>query len=128
MSILSCWTLRRARLTHSKLQRPSEPRLYLDSRKMLSSLNDQLLAMSPTIHFQTTLKAMEVLMHHEEVAGYEMLSRGLRAAYNQSAKGKGAKRHADNKPFDQQPIMLTTRRHGEGFPMGQAEKKIGEAA
>lgn len=63
-----------------------------------------------------------------EVPGYEMLRKGLDAAYDQSAKGKGAKRHADNKPFDQQPIMLTTRRHGEGFPMGQAEKKIGEAA
>ena len=64
----------------------------------------------------------------DEVPGYEMLSRGLKAAYTQSAKGKGAVRHADNKPFDQQPILITTRRHGEGFPMGQAEKKIGEAA
>lgn len=52
----------------------------------------------------------------------------LNDAYEQSANGKGKERHANQKPFDQQPIMCITRSVGMGFPMGQAMKKIEEAA
>lgn len=59
---------------------------------------------------------------------YTTLRRVLGAAYDQAANGKGKERHAQDLRFDQQPIMQITRTHGEGFPMGQAAKKIQEAA
>lgn len=50
-------------------------------------------------------------------------------AYRQAANGKGKWRHArDGKPFMEQPIITITRRFGIGFPLGQVEKKIDEAA
>jgi hypothetical protein len=61
------------------------------------------------------------------VSGYEELARILALAYRQSARGKGAVRHADGKPWHEQPIITTTQAVGYGFPAGQAMKKIGEA-
>ncbi|MDY8108281.1 hypothetical protein U0C82_03840 [Fulvimarina sp. 2208YS6-2-32] len=61
------------------------------------------------------------------VKGYEDLCRTLSAAYDQATKGKGSERHADGKPFTDQPIMTITRRRGVGFPLGQIEKKSDEA-
>ena len=50
------------------------------------------------------------------------------AALAQASKGKGATRHSTGQDFRDQPIMTITRTHGVGFPMGQAAKKIQEAA
>lgn len=49
-------------------------------------------------------------MNEMNVEGYEELSRILRAAYDQAARGKGAERHgstkgASNLPWVEQPIM-----------------------
>lgn len=43
------------------------------------------------------------------VPGYESLERILSDAYEQASGGKGAERHANAKPFDDQPIMQITR-------------------
>jgi len=58
---------------------------------------------------------------------YAPLHRVLMLAYQQSAFGKGKDRHANDKPFMQQPIMEITRMHGLGFTTGQASKKGQEA-
>src|SRR5690606_17274362 len=51
-----------AQRMHLKQQQLLAHRPYSASKKMLSSLNVLLQAMSPTTHFQVTLEAMEVLM------------------------------------------------------------------
>jgi len=63
-----------------------------------------------------------------KIPGYQPLRDALNDAIKQAAEGKGAERHADSKPFVKQPIMQTTDAVGIGFPMGQAMKKLGEAA
>lgn len=45
----------------------------------------------------------------QTVPGYESLERILRDAYEQASGGKGAERHANERPFDDQPIMQITR-------------------
>lgn len=60
--------------------------------------------------------------------GYLPLKKALNDALEQAASGKGKERHADDKPFTSQPIMRITKNVGTGFPLGQAEKKIIEAA
>lgn len=59
--------------------------------------------------------------------GYASLKRVLRAAYEQAAFGKGRERHANDKPFDCQPIMEIGRMVGTGYQLGQAMKKAQEA-
>ena len=59
--------------------------------------------------------------------GYEALAEVLEAALQQAASGKGKERHANGKPFHQQPIMEEAYGVGIGFPAGQARKKILEA-
>ena len=59
--------------------------------------------------------------------GYEKLGEILRLALHQAAYGKGLVRHANGKPFHQQPICEITRQVGIGFPLGQAMKKIQES-
>jgi hypothetical protein len=59
---------------------------------------------------------------------YTTLRTILDAAFNHAAVGKGKERHARGLPFDEQPMMQTTRLVGPGFPLGQAIKKAGEAA
>jgi hypothetical protein len=61
-------------------------------------------------------------------ADYTTLRTILDVAFNHAATGKGKERHARDLPFDDQPIMQTTRLVGPGFPLGQAIKKAGEAA
>lgn len=61
------------------------------------------------------------------VPGYEDLRAILDEAYAQSAHGKGKERHANNLPWDKQPILQITRAAGVGFPVGQALKKLTEA-
>lgn len=59
--------------------------------------------------------------------GYEELASILEQAYNQSAKGKGKKRHANNLPFKEQPIMEIGRMSGIGGHVYQIMKKAQEA-
>ena len=59
--------------------------------------------------------------------GYHPLMTILHRALHQAQDGNGHKRHANGLPFDQQPIMQITRRHGAGFALGQIEKKTDEA-
>ena len=58
---------------------------------------------------------------------YAPLRRVLNAAYEQAANGKGKERHANNKPFTDQPIMEIARMVGPGYQLGQAMKKAQEA-
>lgn len=60
-------------------------------------------------------------------SGYEGLAAVLQAAHDQSAYGKGKVRHANSKPFVQQPIMEIGRMVGTGYQTGQAMKKAQEA-
>lgn len=59
--------------------------------------------------------------------GYESLADVLHEAIAQAAIGKGLERHADDRPFHDQPILRETQAVGLGFPAGQARKKILEA-
>ena len=59
--------------------------------------------------------------------GYDLLADVFRRAFDQAATGKGAERHADSKPFDEQPMQLIAQKRGIGFILGQADKKSEEA-
>ena len=61
------------------------------------------------------------------VPGYTTLASILTRAYNQATTGKGADRHASEQPFDKQPMQAVAAKHGVGFLLGQADKKIAEA-
>lgn len=61
------------------------------------------------------------------VEGYEPLAQEFVNAYVQSSAGKGKERHANDKPFDRQPILEVARIVGPAFNTGQAMKKLGEA-
>ena len=77
--------------------------------------------------FQEAREQVRKQMLNGDVPGYEALRAELEAAYNQSARGKGVERHANNKPWTGQPIFEIARRHGHAFLSGQAEKKLQEA-
>lgn len=62
-----------------------------------------------------------------QVPGYETLRDVLERAYAQAATGKGAERHANGKPFHQQPMQDLIRLNGVGFATGQIGKKASEA-
>lgn len=71
---------------------------------------------------------MTTVPQNEELfEGYERLHDILMEAFLQSAAGKGRQRHANELPWEQQPIIQITRSKGVGFPAGQADKKITEA-
>jgi len=59
--------------------------------------------------------------------GYQPLLEILVEALDQAQSGKGRIRHANNKPFLEQPIMAETHNLGLGFPLGQARKKLLES-
>lgn len=59
--------------------------------------------------------------------GYETLAGVLQRALDQAQNGKGAERHANQLPFDQQPMQSIARAHGVGFLTGQASKKAEES-
>lgn len=61
------------------------------------------------------------------VYGYEDLAEILRDAYDQASGGKGKERHANDLPFDEQPIAKIQSLVGSGFALGQAIKKIQES-
>ncbi|ENL9127512.1 hypothetical protein AB6J89_004719 [Salmonella enterica] len=60
------------------------------------------------------------------VRGYDDLFNVLALAYDQAARGKGKERHANDKPFNQQPLMQLADKFGTGFLLGQASKKLEE--
>lgn len=59
--------------------------------------------------------------------GYEPLAAVLSEAFHQAAFGKGKERHADAKPFIEQPMQDLIRLYGPGFALGQAAKKAQES-
>lgn len=61
-------------------------------------------------------------------SGYELLADALVQALEQAQSGKGKERHANQKPFTDQPILEITRMVGLGYPLGQAMKKAQEAS
>lgn len=61
------------------------------------------------------------------VPGYEPLFSELIEALKQSQDGKGKERHANDKPFMDQPIMDLSRMCGPGGPAQQVMKKTQEA-
>jgi len=64
----------------------------------------------------------------KEIRGpYSSLIRVLFAAYRQASQGKGKERHADDKPFDEQPMAKINQAVGIGFSLGQAIKKSEES-
>lgn len=62
-----------------------------------------------------------------DTTGYEPLASVLQRAYNQAAGGKGKERHAQGKPFVEQPMQELISLYGLGFALGQAGKKAQEA-
>ncbi len=62
-----------------------------------------------------------------DVPGYEKLADVLTKAYDQSARGKGRERHANDKPFLEQPIFGISRMVGLGGLTYQVCKKAQEA-
>lgn len=60
-------------------------------------------------------------------AHYLSLQAVLDEAFNQAAFGKGAERHAQSKPFEEQPMQKLIELYGVGFALGQAGKKMQEA-
>jgi hypothetical protein len=57
---------------------------------------------------------------------YTKLIKTLMGCYNQAAKGKGKERHANNQPFEEQPIMWIEK-YFHSYQLGQAVKKIDES-
>lgn len=61
------------------------------------------------------------------VQGYEDLFHVLIRALDQAQQGKGHERHADGKPFAEQPMQQLITLYGQGFALGQAGKKMQES-
>lgn len=59
--------------------------------------------------------------------GYDCLADVLRRAFEQASAGKGKDRHAQGKPFDQQPMQGICDLVGPAFALGQAMKKAQES-
>lgn len=62
-----------------------------------------------------------------DAEGYESLHSVLRRAFIQASHGKGKERHAQNLPFDNQPMQRLIDLYGVGFALGQAAKKAQES-
>lgn len=58
---------------------------------------------------------------------YKALYDVLERAYGRAASSKGKERHANGKPFTEQPILTIPAIVGPGFNLGQAIKKIDES-
>lgn len=85
----------------------------------------------PAGHFRVTTTPVDDYEPHEyrlkDPGGYTELASVLQAAFNQAAYGKGVERHANSKPFVEQPILKLCQMYGAGFAFGQAGKKMEEA-
>lgn len=62
----------------------------------------------------------------EHRTGYTTLAEALTAAYDRASIGKGAERHANQRPFEEQPIFKIAEKRGVGFLLGQVDKKLDE--
>lgn len=60
-------------------------------------------------------------------ANYLSLQSVLDRAFAQASSGKGAERHGQGKPFEEQPMQKLIDLYGLGFALGQAGKKMQEA-
>ena len=71
---------------------------------------------------------MKTFKDIQPVPGYEHLEHILVAAYEQAAKGKGAERHANDKPFGEQPMQTIAQSYNsvDGL-MFQVSKKLQES-
>ena len=58
---------------------------------------------------------------------YDCLRDVLDRALDQASSGKGKERHAQDLPFDQQPMQQLINLYGQGFALGQAAKKAQES-
>jgi len=58
---------------------------------------------------------------------YECLGNVLTRAYDQAATGKGATRHGQDMPFDEQPMQVLLGLFGVGGALYQAGKKMQES-
>ena len=58
---------------------------------------------------------------------YTALRNVLDEAFKQASAGKGAERHANGKPWTEQPIFTIAGQVGDGFNVGQVIKKVQEA-
>lgn len=78
------------------------------------------------------IEAMQPAARHQragydvDVPGYEKLRNVLERAYDQAAVTKGAERHANDRPFHEQPMQTIADRRGIGFILGQVDKKTEE--
>lgn len=77
--------------------------------------------------FELTPTDEDMAVERMSEPGYERLASALRGAYRQAAFGKGKERHANAKPFHEQPMQDLIRLSGVGFATGQAAKKSSEA-
>lgn len=67
------------------------------------------------------------LVSRHVVDGYHGLFDVLADALDQAQLGKGHERHAQDKPFGEQPMQKLIELHGRGFAYGQAGKKAQES-
>lgn len=58
---------------------------------------------------------------------FGLLRHQLLRAYRMVAEGKGQQRHGAGRAWNDQPIITISRAVGEGFPVGQAMKKLEES-
>lgn len=58
---------------------------------------------------------------------YTQLFNILASALDQASEGKGAERHGQDLPFEEQPMQRLIQLYGVGFALGQAAKKSQEA-
>lgn len=58
---------------------------------------------------------------------FSPLRHQLMRAYKMVAEGKGQQRHGAGRAWNDQPIITISRTVGEGFPIGQAMKKLEES-
>ncbi len=57
---------------------------------------------------------------------YKMLSDVYKSALNDASDGKGKARHADDNPYEEQPIMWIEK-YFKSYQLGQAVKKMHES-
>lgn len=102
---------------------PSEPR-QVDLEEYIAEKTGQPYAP----HMDGGETAREERRAYQTLASmYAPLMDTLKRAYAQAASGKGRERHANDKPFMEQPMMEIGRMVGVGFLTGQAIKKAQEA-
>lgn len=79
-------------------------------------------------HYAAVSKALGgALVSCHVVDGYHGLFGVLAGALDQAQLGKGAERHGQDKPFEEQPMQKLIELHGRGFAYGQAGKKAQES-